>query len=188
MIYVSILEDSFRAVEESKNINGTQYYYVRVFPLNMEDGTIRAVEVELDHEPTAEDIAAIEAEAVAREQARKISEIKVYDKSANVNGFLYNGNEYWFDKQTRVGLVNSIAIEKIAGKANTIIYCGDTPVELSIEDAEDFLKDLELYAIACFRQTEDHIAAVRALTSPYEVKAYDHTASYPAKIELDALV
>ena len=186
MIYVSILEDSFRAVEESRNINGVQHYYVRVFPVNKEDGTIKAVEVEFDHEPSAADIAEIEAQAVAREKARKIAAIRVHDKSAAVNGFIYNGNEYWFDKQTRVGLANSIAIEKLAEKATTIIYCGDEAVELGIADAEEFLKDLELYAIGCFRQTEAHIQAVNAMVSPYEILAYDNTASYPEKIELVA--
>ena len=45
-----------------------------------------------------------------------IRKIDAYDKSSDVNSFLLNGIQVWLDKDTRVGLMNSIKIEKDAGK------------------------------------------------------------------------
>lgn len=45
----------------------------------------------------------------------KISEIQIFDKSTNVNHFEIEGESMWLDKSTRVGLFNSISIEKNAG-------------------------------------------------------------------------
>lgn len=43
----------------------------------------------------------------------KISEIQMFDKSADVNSFKIEGESVWLDKSTRVGLFNSISIEKM---------------------------------------------------------------------------
>ena len=51
----------------------------------------------------------------------KISEIQVFDKSTNVNSFDLLGKSMWLDKSTRVGLFNSISIEKNAGKSDTVL-------------------------------------------------------------------
>lgn len=52
----------------------------------------------------------------------KISEIQVFDKSTNVNSFDLLGKSMWLDKSTRVGLFNSISIEKML--VNQIPCCG----------------------------------------------------------------
>lgn len=52
----------------------------------------------------------------------KISEIQIFDKSTNVNHFEIEGESMWLDKSTRVGLFNSISIEKMQGKR--IQSCG----------------------------------------------------------------
>lgn len=186
MIYVSIPEDSYQAVKESKLIGGIQYYSVRVLPSTV-DGVTSAVEFELDHTPSAAEISELEAQAISKAKGDSIKRVRLHDKSEAVNSFLYNGNSYWFDKATRVGLANSIAIEKISEAENTIIYLGDTPVTLSIDAAEEFLKDLELYAIACYRNTEAHVQAINALTSLSEIRAYDVTTGYPTKVTLVAV-
>lgn len=46
-------------------------------------------------------------------QKMKISEIQMFDKSADVNSFKIEGESVWLDKSTRVGLFNSISIEKM---------------------------------------------------------------------------
>lgn len=42
----------------------------------------------------------------------KVFEIQSFDKSINVNSFKLLGKSMWLDKNTRVGLFNSISIEK----------------------------------------------------------------------------
>ncbi|KAA4057693.1 hypothetical protein F3F49_28775, partial [Bacteroides ovatus] len=49
----------------------------------------------------------------------KISEIQSFDKSNNVNSFKFKGESVWLDKSTRVGLFNSISVEKETGKTDT---------------------------------------------------------------------
>lgn len=52
----------------------------------------------------------------------KISEIQIFDKSTDVNSFKIEGESMWLDKSTRVGLFNSISIEKML--VNQIPCCG----------------------------------------------------------------
>ena len=52
----------------------------------------------------------------------KIAEINAYDKSDAVNSFTLAGKQIWLDKDTRVGLVNSIGIEKESGRMNTTLW------------------------------------------------------------------
>ena len=52
----------------------------------------------------------------------KVSEIQVFDKSECVNSFELSGRSMWLDKSTRVGLFNSISIEKQIGKSDTVLW------------------------------------------------------------------
>ena len=45
-----------------------------------------------------------------------------YDNSAEVNSFYLNCKRVWLDKATRVGLVNSLNLEKSTGKTDTILW------------------------------------------------------------------
>ena len=44
------------------------------------------------------------------------------------------------------------------------------------------LAALELYALASYNATQEHIAAVKALATKEEVEAYDYTSGYPDKL------
>ena len=57
---------------------------------------------------------------VAKEEA--IEQIEAYDTSEAVNSFTLQGKQMWLPKETRVGLVNSITIEKNAGKETTTLW------------------------------------------------------------------
>lgn len=46
----------------------------------------------------------------------KVSDIQSFDKSKEVNSFELRAKSMWLDKSTRVGLFNSINIEKEAGQ------------------------------------------------------------------------
>lgn len=106
-----------------------------------------------------------------------------YDKSNDVNGFYYKGKEYWLSKETRLGLLNSMQIEKESGESTTRIWLGDTGVDVSIDDAVAFLKQLELYAVECCQNTKQHLSEIKHLNSRDSLFTYDVTKGYPKKIE-----
>ena len=47
------------------------------------------------------------------------------------------------------------------------------------------LSALEVYALQCYNVTEEHKAAVNALTTIEEVDAYDYKTGYPEKLSFD---
>ena len=113
----------------------------------------------------------------------KIEEIIKYDVSTNVNGFLYNGNTYWLDKDTRVGLMNSTKILKDAGETSTTLWLGNLHVTFPVDDFISMLSALEMYALQCYNVTAQHKAAVAELTTIEAVEAYDITADYPSQLD-----
>lgn len=108
--------------------------------------------------------------------------ITTYDTSAAVNSFTLGGKQMWLPKETRVGLVNSITIEKAAGKDTTVLWFGGEKYELPVDTALQMLSALELYALDCYNVTAAHKAAVSALASVEDIVAYDYTANYPSKL------
>jgi hypothetical protein len=112
---------------------------------------------------------------------RKIAQIKDYDKSEGVNSFALNDNLVWLDKATRVGLVNSLNIEKAAGRTDTELWLNGQPYKLPIDTVLQMLVVVELYAIECYNVTEQHIANVKALTDINRVWNYRYTKGYPER-------
>lgn len=119
------------------------------------------------------------------EEARKmkVSEIQSFDKSSNVNSFKLRAKSMWLDKSTRVGLFNSISIEKQMGKADTILWYDATKYIIPISDALSMLDEIEMYALNCYNVTQSHIAAVRSLQTIQEVENYNFKVGYPAKLK-----
>lgn len=114
----------------------------------------------------------------------KLEEITKYDVSSAVNGFYYQGNEYWLDKATRVGLMNSTRILKENGQTSTTLWFNDMCLTLPVDDVIDKLSALEQYALSCYNVTASHKIAVQALTTIDEVNEYDVTQGYPTKLDL----
>ena len=117
---------------------------------------------------------------VIKEEA--IEQITEYDQSEDVNSFTLQGKQMWLPKETRVGLVNSITIEKNAGKKTTVLWFSSERYELPVDTALQMLSALELYALECYNVTAAHKAAVNALESVEDVVAYDYTQGYPEKL------
>lgn len=117
---------------------------------------------------------------VSKEEA--IEQITEYDQSENVNSFTLQGKTMWLPKETRVGLVNSVTIEKNAGKKTTVLWFGGEKYELPVDTALQMLADLELYAVQCYNTTAMHKANVISLESVGDVVAYDYTQGYPEKL------
>ena len=114
----------------------------------------------------------------------KLEEITKYDVSSAVNGFYYQDNEYWLDKATRVGLMNSTRILKENGQTITTLWFDNKCLTLSVDDVIDKLSALEQYALNCYNVTASHKNAVQALTTIEEVNEYDITQGYPTKLDL----
>ena len=123
-----------------------------------------------------------EEEALAAIKADLIAQITAYDTSEAVNSFTLQGKQMWLPKETRVGLVNSITIEKNAGKEVTGLWHDGVRYELPVDTALQMLAALELYALECYNVTAAHKAAVSALESVEDIVAYDYTQNYPEKL------
>lgn len=115
---------------------------------------------------------------------KKQKEIDDYDSSSAVNSFTYDGNDYWLDKATRVGLMNSTKILKDAGETTASLWLDNLHVVLPVDDTIDKLSQLEVYALECYNVTAQHKVAVSELQTIEEVQAYDITSGYPTKLDL----
>ena len=127
----------------------------------------------------------IESPISKLDQAKKevIRKIDEYDTSVNVNSFKINGVDVWLSKDTRVGLMNSISIEKAAGKEQSVLWFNSICVTVNCDSAIQMLSALELYALDCYNKTAEHKANVQNLSSIEEVHNYDYTQGYPSKLE-----
>ena len=107
-------------------------------------------------------------------KSAKVNEIAVYDGSDAVNSFTLGGKRMWLDKDTRVGLVNSIT--------TTVLWYDTVKYVITIPLALQMLAALELYALECYNVTQEHLAVVMGLATKEEVGAYDYTSGYPEKL------
>jgi hypothetical protein len=142
----------------------------------LEDGWVEYV----TPEPTEE-------EMLNLEKGHKIREIEWFDSSKEVNSFSIDGIELWLDKATRVGLKLRFESEIAMGRENTTLWSEGIEFVLPIEMAVKMLYGLELYASACYDNTQRHIATVDKLESIDDVRAYDHRTGYPEKLALKTL-
>ena len=126
----------------------------------------------------------IESPISKLDQAKKeiIRKIDEYDTSVNVNSFKLNGVDVWLSKDTRVGLMNSISIEKAAGKEQSVLWFNNICVTVNCDSAIQMLSALELYALDCYNKTAEHKVNVQNLQSIEEVNNYDYKSGYPDKL------
>ena len=127
-------------------------------------------------------ILAIYEPSIEEIRAHKLNELSLYDSSDMVNQFCIDNTHGWWNKATRVGLMNSIAIEKASGRSETNIWLGDTLFVLPVEKAIYMLQQLELYALACYDTTQRHINAINQLETKEEIEAYNFKTGYPGKL------
>ena len=139
----------------------------------LEDGWVEHIPVQ--YEPTEEEI-------LNREKEYKIDEILNYDSSRGVNGFYIDDKELWLDKATRVGLKLRFDAELANGQTNTTIWYEGTPFNLELANALQMLNAIELYASACYDNTQAHIANVNAIEDIETLKNYDYRIGYPEKL------
>ena len=170
------------------------YSYVRVLPVEHlidEVKFIKAVEYCMKDEDVPEDKTALATQAIEFARKCQLANITAYDLSEAVNSFnitLKDENETvtaWLDKATRVGLVNSLAVEKTAGKTESTLYLNGRAITAPIETLEGILQKVELYAIDCYRHTEEHKVEVNKMTDYYAITDYDYTTCYPEHLTFE---
>lgn len=126
----------------------------------------------------------LEEEISPLEKAKKsvIKKIDDYDQSSDVNSFFLNGIQVWLNKDTRVGLMNSLTIEKDAGREISTLWFNNICININCDAAIQMLSALELYALSCYNVTAEHKVTVEGLSSFDDVISYDYTTGYPDKL------
>ena len=109
-------------------------------------------------------------------------EISHHDESISVNEFFINGMSVWLDKNTRVGLMLRFESELSSGREETTLWYEGNPFPLKLEDAVNMLHAIEMYASACYDNTQRHISIVKTLGSVEEIKDYNYREGYPEKL------
>lgn len=127
------------------------------------------------YEPTEEEI-------LAETKERKIEDILYYDSSKEVNSFFMKEFQMWLDKATRVGLKLRFDAEIASGQTTTTLWYDGVPFNLELESAMQMLNAIELYASACYDNTQMHIAYVKVMEDVEIIQSYDYTTGYPEKL------
>ena len=115
-------------------------------------------------------------------RVNKKREIEEYDISTAVNEFYINGKGIWLDKLTRAGLLLRFQSEQIRGKEYTTLWYDNEYFELPIEDAQNMLYSLEVYASECYDNTQKHLTEINKLATIEEIEEYDYRDGYPEKL------
>ena len=108
-----------------------------------------------------------------------------YDNSAEVNSFYLNGKRVWLDKATRVGLVNSLNLEKSTGKTDTILWFNNVSITIDINKALQLLSIVEMYAKECYNNTHQHYSDIAKLETLEDCLSFDITSGYPNILKIE---
>lgn len=109
---------------------------------------------------------------------------KEYDNSIEVNSFYIDRKRIWFNKATRVGIVNAINLQKELGNTTYTIWFDNSSIKLDINHALNILAMIENYASNCYNVTQKHINEIKKLSSIEECLNYDITANYPTILNI----
>lgn len=150
--------------------NTVQAFLKEVSPAHLAMATNEELETILSYFGSADDLESWKA-------IRKV-QIEGYDQSDKVNCFYLDGVPMWLDKATRVGLINSLNMEKKSGRTNSTLWAGTTPIHIDIELGLALLQVLEIYAIDCFGVTAANQAFVEDCQSVDELRLLDIGAEY----------
>lgn len=148
-----------------------------------------AVDSALIAEATTEELEAIlrffqsENDVEAWKAIRKV-QVQGYDNSEKVNLFYFDGLALWLDKATRVGLVNSITIEKKAKRSTTCLWFGSHRININVDTALGILSQIELYAHECYNVTALHLVQINECDTVEALRAFDICADYPEVLQL----
>ena len=112
----------------------------------------------------------------------KKNEIGWFDSSEEVNIFYIQDLPVWLDKATRAGLKLRFEAEIAMGKLDTVLWYDSMQFPLSLEQAMKMLYAIEVYASACYDNTQYHLSQVDKLETIEEIENYDYKQGYPEKL------
>ena len=112
---------------------------------------------------------------------KKVLKYQIMKQDSKVNVFSFRGKDYWWDKNTRIGL------DRLAnsGKDSYEIVLGIDIIEVSKNELQNLLNQLEIYANKCFINTQRHLNAIENLNTPLELIEYNYTLGYPNKVVIN---
>lgn len=116
----------------------------------------------------------------AREDKKR--DIEEYDKSSDINEFYIQDIPVWLDKVTRAGLKLRFEAEIAIGKTETTLWYGNMQFPLELNLAMQMLYAIEVYASACYDNTQLHLANVDAIDTLDELLEYNYRIGYPEKL------
>lgn len=157
----------------------TNKYIIRLNPVRLkatkdiESPTLKYLQICVNYNPTLEDLKKI-----------LISLQHEYDSSTNINTFIINNIPAWYDKATRVGLVNSINLKKLNEESTIKLWLGTKYITIDIDKALKLFATIEDYAFECYNITQIHLKEINSLTTIEEALQYDITKDYPNVLNL----
>lgn len=121
-------------------------------------------------------------ETIEDVRRHKLDEINRYDKSNSIEEFTMNGISLWLDRNERETLDRRFTIELKNGKKESVLWKNGISFQLVIEEALVMLDAIEMYAIATYDTTQQHLANVNELQTIEEINNYDYRQGYPEKL------
>lgn len=181
--------DGKKVVKPRKNIILNKIEFIPVSPDSEETEEVNMQVFNPTHEMLIEDGWEIyvtpeptEEELFNDAKRQKILEINNYDSSDEINIFYIQGLPVWLDKATRAGLKLRFEAELAIGKTDTTLWYDNMQFPLSLENAMHMLYAIEVYASACYDNTQLHLSNVDKLETIDEIKNYDYRNGYPEKL------
>ena len=123
--------------------------------------------------------------AFVRARHRLRNNIQNYDASKEVNCFYIGETPIWLDKATRAGLMLRFDAEREIGHTTTSLWYNGNEYCLPLDRATQMLYAIEVYASACYDNTQRHLAELHKLTDVESITAYDYTVGYPEKLHFE---
>lgn len=121
-------------------------------------------------------------------KAEKIAQLKIYDRSPEVNSFMINGVSMWLDRNMRVSLMQTATVLEQTGET-TITLWSEGPhrvsFEVQIPALKQFIAALEIYAKKCYDTTAKHEQIINSLLNSNEVINYNFKELYPIKLNIN---
>lgn len=124
----------------------------------------------------------VPTDPLERAKVAKINAIEVYDKSDSVNSFTLGGQKMWLTVSERQQIDEQLEAHKKYGRTEMTRYFCGVPFTFTLEQWEQMLTKLLIYAGDALNVTESHKAAVMAMESVEDVEAFDITQGYPKKL------
>lgn len=106
-----------------------------------------------------------------------------HDSSSEVNVFHVGEFPLWLDKATRAGLKLRFEAELALGVEETALWYEGYMFPLNVKDAMQMLYAIEVYASACYDNTQRHLAEVEKMTTIEDVEAYNYCLGYPSPLK-----